>query len=275
MTSPNPLTRQDLLELASLDALGLLDEFDSAHYTRAFLDAPAAVQDEIKQRQAELAADRTLLPEEGPTPSLRQRVLDGVAEAVEQKDDELAPLAQIGQRYRAMVASGAEPFRQTSTPFWRAAVFVLAAAVVVLAYFTTDAYRQGNLIAVAALTGNTAEQLEKMIGPTFKDFLLDGNAELIAFEASERGTTFKAVLLVNDSNEVFLVTDGLPPNIGAEYTLRMRYDGGTTDTIIRTFESNGTLTGARFALEGINANALASATWLITNGTGKVILRSA
>ncbi len=271
MTSPNPLTRHDLLELAALDALGLLDEFDSAHYTRSFHDAPTAVQDEIKQRQAELTADSSLLPEEGPTPSLRQHVLNGVAEAVEQKDHELAPLAQIGQRYRA---SSAEGFGQNSTPFWRAAVFVLAAAVVVLAYFTTDAYRQGNLIAVAALTGNTTEQLEKMIGPTFKDFLLDGNAELIAFEPSDRDTTFKAVLLMNDSNEVFLVTDGLPPNNGAEYTLRMRYDGGTTDTIIRTFESNGTLTGARFALEGINANALASATWLITNSAGNVILRS-
>ncbi|MHC4447842.1 MAG: hypothetical protein ACYSXF_08695, partial [Planctomycetota bacterium] len=92
MTSPNPLTREDLLELAALDALGLLDEFDTAHYTRSFHDAPAAVQDEIKQRQAELAADTTLLPEEGPTPSLRQRVLDVVGEAVEQKDQELAPL---------------------------------------------------------------------------------------------------------------------------------------------------------------------------------------
>ena len=181
MTSPNPLTRQDLLELAALDALGLLDEFDSAHYTRSFHDAPTTVQDEIKLRQAELASDRTLLPEEGPPPSLRQRVLDGVAEAVEQNDQELAPLAQIGQRYRATVVSSAEGFGQTSAPFWRAAVFVLAAAVVVLAYFAADAYRQGNLIAVAALTGNTTEQLEKMIGPTFKDFLLDGNAELIAF----------------------------------------------------------------------------------------------
>ena len=111
MTSPNPLTREDLLELAALDALGLLDEFDTAHYTRSFHDAPVAVQDEIKQRQAELAADTMLLPDEGPTPSLRQRVLDAVAEAVEEKDQELAPIAQIGQRYRAMVASGAEPFR--------------------------------------------------------------------------------------------------------------------------------------------------------------------
>ncbi len=272
MTSPNPLTRADLLELAALDALGLLDEFDSAHYTRSFLDAPAAVQDEIKQRQAELAADSTLLPEEGPTPSLRQRVLNGVAEAVEQKDHELAPLAQIGQRYRT---SSAEGFGQNSTPFWRAAVFVLAAAVVVLAYFTTDAYRQGNLIAVAALTGNTTEQLEKMIGPTFKDFLLDGNARLIAFEPSDRGTTFKAVVLVNEfTNEAFLVTDGLPPSDGAEYTLRVSHAGGTPETV-STFKSNGTLTGARFGLEGINANALASATWLITNGKGDVILRSA
>lgn len=274
MTSPNPLTRQDLLELAALDALGLLDEFDSAHYTRSFHDAPAAVQDEIKLRQAELASDRTLLPEEGPTPSLRQRVLDGVAEAVEQNDQELAPLAQIGQRYRATVASSAEGFGQTSAPFWRAAVFVLAAAVVVLAYFAADAYRQGNLIAVAALNNNTAEQLEGMIGPTIKDFLFDPNTRWITFEPSDRDTTFQALVLVNDRNEVFLVTDGLPPSNGAEYTLRVSHAGGTTETV-STFKSNGTLTGARYSLADIAANELASATWLITNSEGIVVLRSA
>ncbi|MHC4447242.1 MAG: hypothetical protein ACYSXF_05610, partial [Planctomycetota bacterium] len=160
-----------------------------------------------------------------------------------------------------------------STPFWRAAVFVLAAAVVVLAYFTTDAYRQGNQIAVIALNNNTAKQLEEMIGPTFKDFLFDANTRFIAFEPSDRDATFKAVVLVNEfTNEAFLVTDGLPPSDGAEYTLRVSHAGGTTHTV-RRFKSDGTVTGAQ--LEGIDATALASATWLITNGEGNVILRSA
>ncbi len=47
MTSPEPMTRKELLELAALDVLGLLDEYEAAYYTRSFHHAPASVQDEI------------------------------------------------------------------------------------------------------------------------------------------------------------------------------------------------------------------------------------
>ncbi len=55
MTSPAPMSREELLELAALDALGLLDEYEAALYTRSFHHAPAAVQDEIKDLQATFA----------------------------------------------------------------------------------------------------------------------------------------------------------------------------------------------------------------------------
>ena len=45
MTSVEPMTPRQLLELASLDALGLLDDIESTAYTRSFHDAPATVQD--------------------------------------------------------------------------------------------------------------------------------------------------------------------------------------------------------------------------------------
>ena len=66
MTSPEPMTRKELLELAALDVLGLLDEYEAAYYTRSFHHAPATVQDEIKRIQAEVASDESLLPGEEP-----------------------------------------------------------------------------------------------------------------------------------------------------------------------------------------------------------------
>ncbi len=57
MTSPEPMTRQELLELAALDALGLLDRYEAALYTRSFHHASAPVQDEIVRLQAEIASD--------------------------------------------------------------------------------------------------------------------------------------------------------------------------------------------------------------------------
>ena len=81
MTSVEPMTPRQLLELASLDALGLLDDVESAMYTRSFHDAPATIQDEVLRLQGEIANDHLLLPGEEPDPELRERVLRAVADA--------------------------------------------------------------------------------------------------------------------------------------------------------------------------------------------------
>ena len=93
MTFIEPMTPRELLELASLDALGLLDTVEEAVYTRSFHDAPATVQDEVLRRQAEIASDLQLLPADEPDPNLRERVLKAVAAAVERDEATLAPLA--------------------------------------------------------------------------------------------------------------------------------------------------------------------------------------
>ena len=105
MTSPEPMTRQELLELAALDALGLLDRYEAALYTRSFHHASAPVQDEIVRLQAEIASDETLLPVDEPDGSLRERVLRKVAEAIEAEASEFAPLATIGRRRRGSTDS--------------------------------------------------------------------------------------------------------------------------------------------------------------------------
>ena len=77
MTTPE-MPREELLELASLDALGLLDEFDSAHFTRSFHAAPASVQDEIRRLQASIATDAALLSD----PGFRQRAALALTEGI-------------------------------------------------------------------------------------------------------------------------------------------------------------------------------------------------
>jgi hypothetical protein len=97
------MTQRELLELAALDALGLLDDFEAAIYTRSYHDAPATVQDEIRRLQAEIATDQRLLPGDEPDPGLRERVLKTVAQAIERDESRLAPLATIGRRRAADV----------------------------------------------------------------------------------------------------------------------------------------------------------------------------
>ena len=98
MSAPSPMSRDDLLELAALDAFGLLDDYEAALFTRSFHHAPVGVQDEIRELQAEYAGDEALLPEVGPDATLKARVLRSVATAIEEESIELAPLATIGRR---------------------------------------------------------------------------------------------------------------------------------------------------------------------------------
>lgn len=96
MTSPDPMTRDELLELAPLDAFGLLDDYEAAMFNRSFHHAPVAVQAEIMHIQAELAEASTLLSGDEPRPLLRQKVLVRLQDEIEEANEQLQPLAQIG-----------------------------------------------------------------------------------------------------------------------------------------------------------------------------------
>ncbi len=272
MTSPEPMTRQELLELAALDALGLLDRYEAALYTRSFHYASAPVQDEIVRLQAEIVSDESLLPEEEPDGSLRERVLRKVAEAIEREASEFAPLATIGRRRRhgpgesdrrsALAASG---------QFWRAAAFVMAGAVVVLAYFSSEANRSSNEMARLALMSDT-EQLAVVLGPMGREFVI-GDSQKIALRPA-KGDKLIGAVYVNDAiNQAFVFFDGLKRTNSDDYTLRVVLEDGTTENL-QAFRSSGFFSG--FKVANLSASLLASITrWEITDLAGAVILTSA
>lgn len=270
MTADEPMTtkmtRKELLELAALDALGLLDDYEAVAYTRSFEDAPATVQDEIRRLQSELASDESLLPADEPDGELRERVLAFVNEAIER---EAAPLATIGPRgRRGSEASG----RSLTGQFWRAASFVLAAAGLALVYLFTQAYQSSNELTKAALYDD-AVKLEVLLEPSSKDFLLD-NSHKIPMTAVTRGMNYRASLLVNeDSGAALLLIDKLPPTDGDGYVVQVVSEDGRL-TQLQTFRSLGRFGGVRL---NVSTEVLASAaTWQIADlATGAVLLRSA
>jgi hypothetical protein len=97
------MSREELLELAPLDAFGFLDEVEAALFNRAFHHAPASVQAEVRALQAQLAEEAIFQGDEDPRPLLRQKVLIRVAEEIEDATERLKPLATIG----GVVAAGA------------------------------------------------------------------------------------------------------------------------------------------------------------------------
>ncbi|MEE9131073.1 MAG: hypothetical protein V3T84_13725 [Phycisphaerales bacterium] len=267
------MTRQELLELAALDALGLLDRYEAALYTRSFHYASAPVQDEIVRLQAEIVSDESLLPEEEPDGSLRERVLRKVAEAIEREASEFAPLATIGRRRRHRPGeSDRRSAFGASGQFWRAAAFVMAGAVVVLAYFSAEANRSSNEIARLALMDDT-EQLAVVLGATGRQFVL-GDNQKVTMHPAKASTNVAGAVYVNETTEqAFVFFDGLPRTTGNDYTLCVILEDGSSEDL-QTFRSGGIFSG--FIVSNLSASLLASITrWEITDLAGAVILTSA
>lgn len=279
MTSPNPMTREELLESAALDAFGLIEEYESDLYTRSFHHAPAAVQNEILQLQADLVSDEALMISEMPPPELRHRVLEAVADAVQQETVELAPLATIGRGGAPRAAvHPSNPFAfGSSTPYWRAAAFMLCASLIVVGYFWKSAVDQGNRVAVLSLSNLTDRELEKLIGPTVKDFMFNPAAKAVhlagtAGNGSMRGVIYTLEGANQGDGQAFLVFEGVPANAeSAPYHLTLQ-DSNGNKALDHEFNSLGSLSGGvRFAIN-TTALSLKNAKWTITNATGTVVL---
>lgn len=283
MTAPEPMSRKELLELAALDVYGLLDEYESALYTRSFHHAPASVQTEILELQATLAADASLLPEMEPSTELRAKVISAVTRAVEQ--DTPAPLASIGRsksvpapRLRERHEPASERIERTryasTAHFWRASTFVLSGIVLVMVFFLMDAVRQGNNIAELALNQNTRQSidaLEKEIGPVARDYLSHPDARRIVLTGSD-SDAWANLLVLEDRSEALLITENLPRlESGQMFRLIVRHEDGTTEELHR-FEGHEHLAGRRVQVSF--ASLSAANTWEI-HGPDDFVISSA
>ena len=165
------ISREELLELAVADAIGVLDEVDTARFERAFSSAAPSLQAEVRVAQDRVALDRMLLVDEQPPASLRLKTLARVAAAIELEAAGAAPIAMIGpaRGYTAERASaGASAVagsdssprevidhesreaivreilersameRRPPQHLWRAAALFLFAALVVALYFHSE-----------------------------------------------------------------------------------------------------------------------------------------
>jgi len=157
-----------LIELAVLDAHGLLESIESDLFNQSFHDAPASVQDEIIRMQYEFATDESLLPTDMPPTELRQKVIDAVAEAADKEAQRLAPLALIGARASAALGQYGS---SSSVTFWRTAAIILFGISVLFGYLTVDANKKTSRITEIALSNDANDTLKDLAGAEFKNFI--------------------------------------------------------------------------------------------------------
>jgi hypothetical protein len=279
MTSSQPMSREELLELAALDAFGLLDEYDAALFTRSFHHAPAPVQDEIKRLQAELAADPSLVfATEEPPLELRARVLAAVAAAIERDEAQLAPLATIGRSRPSDAMYQPQRLRFSGAGmFWRAACFVLAAGCIVMAYSWYTAVEKNAHIIEWATSYDTEQRLrlKAHIGEGFDDFIQHASAPARVLRPVQDDYPGAATLYLKSNadgtSSGFLLATALPvlpPN--QAYTLKVKINGVWEN--VRAFASNGVVSGLR--LDNLTAAMLASTSWQVLDNSGQVLLQT-
>ncbi len=271
MTSVEPMTPRELLELASLDALGLLDTVEEAVFTRSFHDAPATVQDEVLRRQAEIANDLSLLPGDEPDANLRERVLKAVADAVEREEATLAPLARIGRRKRATDRETGNRFGLTgSGQFWRAASFVLAGVSLTMVYFMAVGARNSCELYIAAINDDT-KKIEVLLDPRPTQFLVDGSQK-IPLSGVAGTVPYNVSLYINDTTGEILILHDLPRVENLEYVLQVVNESGITEQLL-AFSSLGDFGGVTVKDVSLELIA-AAASWQIATLDGMVILTS-
>jgi len=194
MTTFEHTDTKQLLELAVLDSYGLLEPMESELFDRAFHDAPAALQDEIKRLQEDLAIDNSLLPADCPDATLKRRVLDAVAKAADEEASRLAPLALIGAR------AGATRRNQhlMGTSIWRAVAMVLFGVTVVLAAFAINENERANNITKYALNADVERTMSDLVGSEFGEFIRNPSAPAVGLERVDGNTTGYIRVAINE-----------------------------------------------------------------------------
>lgn len=266
------MTREELLEIAPLDALGLLDEVEAAMFHRAFHEAPASVQAEIIELQAAFATAEHFQSGEDPRPTLRKKVLISLEEAFEESAESLRPIAQIGSRtalaqvssrlrdpgvdardpaqlaeFRALMEEFAERNARAAartTPFWRAAALLLGTALVVSFYFLGQSNRNAKQIAELVISQGIEQQVGVIV-PRLASFSASGDRSF-AFRpgpAVPPGLASAVALVDSARGQVVIMSFGLGRIAPGTYTIEAVDDDGTTRQVA-TIEADRFLAGA-------------------------------
>jgi hypothetical protein len=192
------MTRDELLELAMFEMLGVLDEVEFARFERALAASASSVQSEVSALQARMAIDPLFRDaSEQPSSALRLRTMARLLEEMESDAVAAAPIATIGPRMSAFArpdrvaadagdAITAESMRRILAEvaarsaivkpqrqlFWRVASFFLLAALLVALYFNQQLSRTA--LQLAAGVNERALSAES----------LDAAAEVAGFDLS-------------------------------------------------------------------------------------------
>ncbi len=248
MKTPEPTPVHELLELAGIDALGLLDEEDHAAFVAGLESAPATLRELIIAEQARVAAEGLLLPDAEPGDALRRRVLGRITAGIEsgRRAEEPAPARAVSHT-RADRPSRPPRLQRARrvSPAWRISSISLAVAVVVLSVLHVQLKQEFDDVRDGA-------QISMLIGAVGVD-----DIEATLFDASSRRYQFTPVGDVGraramlwhlpDNGKARLYIANFPTVTG--YRLVVLGDDDRPIEELASFEADGLLSGVDVAID--------------------------
>ena len=298
-----PTNRDEILELAQLEVLGALESAECARLERLFRDASPQVQREVIDVQEFMTLQSALLPAIEPERSLRLRVLASVAQAVEENDSELMPLAKIGKKMQTNSflnssssdeMAGGESFASTavahargpsraqqmrvaedthwrrSALVWRAACISVLSALIAVSAFEISNSRQSARISELALQNATSDELKALIGSGISEFL-DKRCVVKGLVGATVLVNGAAIVSLSPTlDSVFVMWFDLPATQKLSLQLWDADSGTVIDT--QSFSVRDRLGGTRINLKpGI---ATPNSDWRIIDERGMVLFSS-
>jgi len=179
------MTTRELIELAQLDALGLLDDQEREAFDRAFAGAPASIQAQLRREQTRLARTDWVPIDGEPPAELRDAVLTDVAAAALKDRVMAAVRREMGApAHRHEGGRLHPPIHQPRavSRVWRVGAIGSAAAAVALAattFFLQSQY--STLVAEMRKTG-TYDSLISTRGFNLQDLVFNDSSRLVHFE---------------------------------------------------------------------------------------------
>lgn len=271
MTTPPPLTSEQLLEEAHLDALAMLDDYGAALFTRSFHQATPALRHEIREIQAAVAGDTTLLPPVEPGPALRERTIAAVMQRAV-TDAAPAPLATIGPATSVRVRPPTRVQRLLGGQMWRAASFLLVGALLVSLFFNLRLLERIGVISDAALNHRADLRFEEIVGRDAVSLANDPHSRRILLQPQAPGVHAVGYVLIGERHDAAsLLVLGVPP--GTSLTVTARDSEG--EILSRTVECRSFVTGMPLLLRTDEAARLASAVIEVRRPDGTLLLARA
>jgi anti-sigma-K factor RskA len=260
------MSLQDMIEMAILDVMGLLDEREQSAFEAAFRTASPAVQSQVRREQTRLSRIEALLPEVTPPSGLRAAVLEAVRSQIamaEKSDERLFVPAILKSRGVA--------------PFWRAAALGLAAAAVVLAVTTFQWEQQYHRLSDSLQDGGIFAEMQKQYGATYvNDVLFSQDTKRVLIKPVAAGFKGEASVFLNPEwKSAKFFGQAITTEDGHEYRLALIDDKDQVVQVLDTISSDGRLFSKNVSLAANASGTIAIVTAVGGEGQPPVILGKA